>query len=304
VSDAWLPPDSRLPDAVPAVQLTGAVETSGSPDADELVRSPVPIRPMTVADVLDGGITIIKAAPRTIFAIAAVFVVPYELVSAWLRRDALTEGGFSGVLSALDDSGSNSAITGETVVTFIVTGLILSFIAGAIGHLVSSWYAERTPTTGDALRATFERAPALVAAWFVVHVAEGGAALALFVPAIFLMPLFLVTAPVIVVERLGPWRGVRRSWQLTRARYGAVLGAALLIALVDLILSVALGAIGLVFAELPYGWVGDVTCQAAASLVTIPFVAAATVLVYLDLRIRTEGLDLELEIAEHFRRGD
>ena len=35
-------------------------------------------------------------------------------------------------------------------------------------------------------------------------------------------------------------------------------------------------------------------------LITMPFVASVTVLIYLDLRVRTEGLDLELRAGEAF----
>jgi ABC-type dipeptide/oligopeptide/nickel transport system permease subunit len=85
-------------------------------------------------------------------------------------------------------------------------------------------------------------------------------------------------------------------------RYGAVLGAGLLIAVVSTALTIALSGLGLAFSFLSFGWIIDVICRAASSLVTEPFVAAATTLVYLDLRIRAEGLDLELDIAEHFHR--
>jgi hypothetical protein len=121
-------------------------------------------------------------------------------------------------------------------------------------------------------------------------------------PALFVMPLFLVTAPAIVIERLGPWKGVRRSWQLTRVRYSAILGAAILIAIVSTVLTVALSGLSLAFSFFSFGWIIDVVCRGASSLVTEPFVAAAATLVYFDLRIRAEGLDLELDIAEHFNR--
>ena len=38
----------------------------------------------------------------------------------------------------------------------------------------------------------------------------------------------------------------------------------------------------------------------ATSLLTLPFVAAAAVLTYFDLRVRTEGLDLTLAVSDHF----
>jgi hypothetical protein len=37
-----------------------------------------------------------------------------------------------------------------------------------------------------------------------------------------------------------------------------------------------------------------------SQLLTLPFVAAVTVLIYIDLRVRTEGLDLELRAGEAF----
>ena len=40
-----------------------------------------------------------------------------------------------------------------------------------------------------------------------------------------------------------------------------------------------------------------------AAVVTAPFVAAATTLLYLDLRVRAEGLDIELGIAERMHAG-
>jgi hypothetical protein len=259
---------------------------------------------MTVADVLDGGIAVIKAAPRHVFVIAATFVIPVELVSAWVQRDSLADSGLSGAITAATSSSGSSStgITAASVILIIVSGFVLSLVTGAIAHLISSWFADAAPTAGDALKSSIRRAPALIGAWLIVHLAESAAAIALLVPLLFVMPLFLVVAPAIVIERLGPWAGVRRSYQLTRVRYGAVLGAGLLIAVVSTVLTVALSGLSLAFSFFSFGWIIDVICRGASTLVTVPFVAAAATLVYLDLRIRAEGLDLELDIAEHFRR--
>jgi hypothetical protein len=303
VTHPWLAPDARPPDAAEVPGQVRSVELDANPAPE--VPSPLPLRPMTAADILDGGIAVIKAAPRVVFVVAAVFVLPLELVTAWVQRDSLADQGLAGslstVLSSSSDS-SNSSFTAASILLIIASGLVLSLITGAIAHLISSWYAERVPSAGDAIRASLRRAPALIGAWFIVHLAEGLAAVALVVPALFVMPMFLVVAPAIVIEGLGPMKGVRRSWQLTRVRYGAILGAALLIATVSTMLTIALSGLGLVFSFFSWGWIIDVACRGASSLVTEPFVAAAATLVYLDLRIRAEGLDLELDIAEHFDR--
>jgi hypothetical protein len=260
---------------------------------------------MTVADVLDGGIAVIKGAPRAVFVIAGAFVIPLELVSAWVQRDSLADRGLAGALSTATSSSGSSNVdfTAATVVLIVLSGVVLSLVTGAVAHLVTSWYGGNAPSPSDALTASLRRAPALIGAWFIVHMAESIAAVALVFPAILVMPLFLATAPAIVIERLGAVAGVRRSLRLTRVRYGAVLGSAILIAAVSSLLTIALSGLGLAFSFLSFGWVIDVVCRGASALVTVPFVAAATTLVYFDLRVRAEGLDLELDIAEHFVRG-
>ena len=300
MTQPWLAPDARPPGARDAVAPSRASEGDRDPDLE--VPSPVPLRPMTVADILDGAIAVIKAAPRSIFVIAGCFVIPLELVSAWVQRDSLADSGLAGALSAALSSpdSSDTGFTWASILLIVASGLVLSLITGAVAHLLSSWYADRSPTAGDAIKASLRSAPALFGAWFLVHLAEGVAAIALLLPALFVMPLFVVVAPAIVIERLGPWQGVRRSWQLTRVRYSAILGAAILIAIVSTVLTIALSGLGLAFSFFSFGWIIDVICRAASSLVTEPFVAAAATLVYFDLRIRAEGLDLELDIAEHF----
>jgi hypothetical protein len=303
VTHPWLAPDARPPEAGPVTSPVKAIDDDSDPAPE--VPSPVPLRPMTAADILDGAIAVIKAAPRSVFVIAATFVIPLELVTAWVQRESLADRGFAGALSAATSSSgsSDSGFTAASVLLLILSGLVLSLITGAIAHLVSSWYADKVPTPGDAIRASLRRAPALIVAWFIVHLAEGAATVLLVVPLLFVMPLFLVTAPAIAIEGLGPWAGVRRSWQLTRVRYGAILGVGLLIAIVSTLLTVALSGLSLAFSFFSFGWIIDVVCRSGSSLVTEPFVAAAATLVYLDLRIRAEGLDLELDIAEHFHRA-
>jgi hypothetical protein len=266
-----------------------------------IIPRPMPLRPMTAADVVDGSIGIIKAAPRTILAIAAAIVLPLELLSSWLQRDTLSESGLSGALSAASSTSSPLVdITLTTVILFVLAGIVLSVVAGAIAHVLSAWYADRTVTASNALGASVSRLPALVVAWILVHAIEASGLVGFFVGWVLLMPLFLVVAPAIVVERLGPWRGIRRSIKLTQTRYGAVLGIALLVALADVILTVALTGVGLLFEFFDWGWIVNAVFSAASSLITVPFVAGAATLVYFDLRVRSEGLDLELGMAAHF----
>jgi hypothetical protein len=97
---------------------------------------------------------------------------------------------------------------------------------------------------------------------------------------------------------------MRRSARLTARRFWPVMGLSLLSGLVAYLFSQALGLLPTVLTLFlgtdGVGWVLLAASGIFTSLITMPVVAAATVLIYLDLRVRTEGLDLELQAAEVF----
>jgi hypothetical protein len=116
------------------------------------------------------------------------------------------------------------------------------------------------------------------------------------------MTWYSVVSVVVACEGVGPTKAMRRSFRLTSRRFGAVLLVCLLVVVVDLLLSGALTAIGALYVEAggPAGWAVNTAVAAAALLVTTPFVAGAATLLYLDLRVRTEGLDIELAAGRRF----
>lgn len=263
---------------------------------------------MTVSDVLDGAFDILKGAPATIIGFTAVFAVPVQLLGAWLQRDLL--GGES-ILDLIEQS--DSSLTGvdqssgmnETwaqMVLLFGPALALVFVAAGIVRLVGAWQVGRDIELKELLRGTLPMAWPLLASWALVHLAEGVGMLLCGLPGLAVMTLFLVTAPVIGVERLGPIAAMKRSWRLVRRRFWPVLGLALLSGLVATLFGYALGLVPTVISLLVgtdgYGWLLTAASGIITSIITMPVVAGATVLVYLDLRVRTEGLDLELLAAE------
>ncbi|HEV3227709.1 MAG TPA: hypothetical protein VGZ52_12770, partial [Acidimicrobiales bacterium] len=117
MSSPWLAPDAR-PGDEPAPHASRPTTRSRDEAVDAVdVPMPLPMRPMTVADVLDGAIEVIKAAPRSVIIVAGALVVPLELVSAWVQRDTLADRGLSGALSAATSPNSSDlGITGATIV--------------------------------------------------------------------------------------------------------------------------------------------------------------------------------------------
>jgi hypothetical protein len=311
------PPPAPLPvlapDA-PAPPGTGqsAGAGAGTPSAGGTAAGTIPrvaLRPMTVADILDGGFAVVKARPRRILGIAAVFVVPTHLLIAYLQRDLLGAFSLSGLVTA-DPTVVNEDLNTEAQVLALVLGLVvpavaLVCVAAAIGHLVGQWSMGRDAPAGEMLGVVARRWWPLLGSFVLVKLAEGLGSTC-YIGFVFVMALFVPVAPIIGVEGLGPARALGRSIRLVRARFFPVLGIALLMALVSSILGAALSALPEVLAAwigFDRGWPLLALGSIASEIVVMPWVAAATVLLYFDLRVRTEGFDLELSAIDLFDRG-
>jgi hypothetical protein len=317
----WAAPGTAAEQPVPA-PIDGV--PPGAPAAGRVVGPPggragdttdtvpaITLRPMTVADILDGGFAVVKARPRRILGLTAAFVVPTQLVVALLQRDALEDTGLVEFFTA-DPTVSNEPVEGGELaaqylalaIGIIVPAIALVCIAAAIGHLVGQWVMGRDAPAGEMAGVIGRRWWPLLGSFVVVKLAETAGALPCYIGLLFVMPLFVAVAPVIGVEGGGAFGAVRRSVRLVRARYFPVMGVALLMGLVATLLGAALSALPQAIAAWDGDWwpvlaVGNI----ASEIVVMPFVAAATVLLYFDLRVRTEGFDLEIAAGRVFDRG-
>jgi hypothetical protein len=264
---------------------------------------------MTVPDILDGAFKLYKANARSLILITAAFIVPVQLAAAFLQRD--TFGGRSIVAvfndpTAVQNSSSSGANVWASVFVTIASVLVLPFIAGAVSRVVAGSYLGQEIEPGDALRVVGRRGWALLAAWVLVHLAELVSGVFCIIPGVLVMAFFVAVAPAIVVEELGPIRGMRRSFRLIKRRYWGVLGIALLTALLSTVIGSALGFIPQTAAfivGLRWGWLLLAAGAIISGVLTTPFVAIVSTLVYFDGRIRWEGFDLAVMAGDLARRG-
>jgi hypothetical protein len=146
-------------------------------------------------------------------------------------------------------------------------------------------------------------------------IAVGLAVLALLVLAPLLWVRLSFAAPALLLERLSVRRALSRSWRLTVGSWWRVFGILLLTQLIAgvaaSLLSVPFAVVGTVVGGALGESAGFVVSHALGNLgvvlggaVTAPFTAAVTALLYIDLRIRREGLDVALaRAAEPVTRG-
>ncbi len=281
----------------PDVSAAAGVSTASTTE-HALPPPPVPLRPMTIPDLLDGAFAIVKRRPRDVLLLAAAFVIPMELISSYLLRDVLGASGFSGSDSGMftiDDSGELVGIA-ETLVSIGVGAVALALLAGALGLLVDDWYRGVDRPVGEVIVATLRRSPALVVGVVLVHLLEAVGMIGLGVGAYLAMILLHVVSPVTTVEGVGPLRAIRRSVQLTSRRWGASLGVPALVGAIGLLVSFGfqlLPEVVVAFVPDDWDWLVRASGAMVTELVVTPFTAGVAVLYHLDLRIRTEGLDIE-----------
>jgi hypothetical protein len=115
-------------------------------------------------------------------------------------------------------------------------------------------------------------------------------------------------APIVIIEKHGPRDAIRRAWELSRRRFWAVLGFIFILfvfnflviggpaTLVNYILQFTMGGGPFNFSasQLMIQTVVQSTLQLVMSLLYFPLQFIAVLLLYFDLRIRTEGFDLAL----------
>jgi hypothetical protein len=231
-------------------------------------------------------------------------VIPVQLVVAFINRDAIED-----LRSSLDALSAGVTTSGGPepwwlpYVGIALQSLAQSLVAGAIALLVVAWYSDEQPDGREVLRRLGPRLPSLFLAWLVVHVCEASAVLGGGIGAVVLMALFIVVVPIVVIEGVGPLKAIGRSTTLTGRRFWPVLGFGVLCALVTSLLGTVLSSIPLLGGYLlgdDVGWVivgvGGIINQMVATTI----VGAATALLYLDLRIRREGMDVAWATARAF----
>jgi hypothetical protein len=272
---------------------------SGGPVPPPPPPGPLLMGPMNFADVLDGAFTLYRANARTLVTVAAVVLLPVQLLVAWLSRN-LFAGGATGLIndpstSRFTFAGQGSGIAG-TVVALASSALVIPFLYGVVCRVASASYFGGQLGPGAAFRAVRGRWWALVVAWIVVHLAEGAGGMLLFFPALLVMALFMAVAPAIAIEGLGPIQGMRRSAHLLGPRMFPVLGIALGSAVVVAGVGFALGwlpsLLGVVTG--PWGWLFRAAGAVTTGVLTTPYVALVATLVYFDARVRSEGMDVAL----------
>jgi len=230
-------------------------------------------------------------------------------------------------LSVTSGTRPNVPITpaiGTAIVALIVLGVIAGlisvlFLSVQIGSLVdaaAARYLGRETTVGASFRAGLRVAPKIIATGLLLFLALTVGWLALFflvavannallatvgilaglVATVFVFASWLVAPVVASIEPVGPLHAVRRSWWLSKGHRWRILGLQLLLVVLQLVLSTL---ISFVFVA---AFISDAVVRVVlqnivnviATVLWAPIEWGTFTILYFDLRVRKEALDLQL----------
>ena len=261
------------------------------------------LRPLATFEIVDQATAFWRRRLGTVATVTIVATVPVQALSALACRTQHTCSGLRpGLLSAALGGDGHSDLLVLTLLA-LAAALSAQVAATAIAHIVASERLGYDLGAWAALRLALRRSAAVGAAWLLGHLLLVVSAITVVGP-LAVMALLLVTTPAIAIEGIGPVAGLRRSWRLGLRRFWPLLGVALSAGLVATLLAVALALLPTLLSLggplQRWTWLLRGAASQLQVLVSVPLTAAAATLAYLDVRVRTEGVDLQVDANAAF----
>ena len=172
------------------------------------------------------------------------------------------------------------------VALFVATSAAVLVAANAFADLSSDW--RQVASTG--LRRIIPIVLLIVVMLIIMIVGF----VLLVIPGIILAVSFAVAVPALMIEKSGPIESLGRSWRLVSGERWRIFGAGVVLILVLAVgLGVVWGIVSWVLSSLEMsGALAAYLAQGVVSMLATPMSAAVGTVLYCDLRVRKEDLDV------------
>jgi hypothetical protein len=267
------------------------------------------LRARGIGELLDVAVSMYRARFGRLVRLAALVVVPVQVVSSIVLLSAQPEGidvTFTGTTSPQYDESSALVQFAASIVVLFVGFVSNAFVVGLCARPAADTYIGED---GSWKRGTIggRNVGAVLAVATLVALLELAGIFACGVGFLVAETFLAVAVPVVVLERARPGTALGRSVRLTKRYFLRVLGtivvAQLLISIVNVGLTAGLqlwflddsGTTALVISQ---GIAG-----AISSTLTTPLIATVAIALYFDLRIRNEAFDVQLLLQRRDARA-
>lgn len=258
----------------------------------------IALRPLAVGEILDGAFTSMRRYPKATLGLSAIVASVSTLAQLVL------------VLTARNSAGDpfDARVLVAIALSLLISGLAGLVLTGMLTIVIGEAVLGRPVQLGQVWARLRPRMLSLIGAPILVGLTVLLGFLALILPGIYLAVALAFTTPVLILEGQTITAAMGRSRELVKGDWWRVFGIIILAGMIAFFVS---SVIALPFSAATQGGnafgfgappvevsTGSLLIQAVgqivAKTVTAPITAGVTVLLYIDRRMRREGLDVAL----------
>jgi hypothetical protein len=258
------------------------------------------LRARGIGEMLDVAVTLYRACARRLILIALVVEVPLQLLMTTVLLSAQPDGfdiNISGNASPTFENQSTQLAA--TFVVLLISLVASAFVLAVCTRIVADAYVGLIGgSAGEAARGALTRSFAVIGLALLTALSQIAGLLFCLVGVAIPIALFSVAVPALILEGVGVFGALGRSVTLAKSHFFRVLGLVLTAQLLATVLNIGLTLAVAVLMRNGGNTTAGVISQGVANTVvavfTTPFIAAAIVACYFDLRIREEAFDVQL----------
>jgi len=260
-----------------------------------------PQAPQAIGGVIDGAIELFKASFRGCWIAALVYSGGLAIIGAWMQMN---------VTSALAAAGRTTpaAILASYQSPTLFWGYLLMLLVGIAFNLmiiVTILDVARGREAGNALSrfgSVLPMLPGAVLAAIVMLLACAIGFIVLVIPGVYLIVRWILWTVALCDERRGAFAGLGTSWRLVGGNWWRTAIVLSVVGVITIVLALVFGFVGgLIGAMLGV----DATTRlivmqgvnALGQMLYVPAITATMVAIYLDLKLRKDGADLEARVG-------
>jgi hypothetical protein len=252
---------------------------------------PGSLRPRTLGEILSAAFDIYKNNAQGLIVIVAIVVIPLSLISAvlvhYLASSSTTTETVAGTTITVSSRSVGSVILGSIIAAALAVIISAVLQAAVIRAAAQATIGDMVDVEGS-YRYGFHRLGSVILVGLLVGLAVAVGFILLIIPGIIALVFLSVSIPALVVEDRRGTQAMSRSWNLVSGHFWHAFGVIIVAALITGLVGGLLGAIG------GNNWFVAWIFNAIGQIITTPFSALVSVLLYLDLRARKEALTTDV----------
>jgi hypothetical protein len=237
-----------------------------------------------LGDILTAAFDIYKRNAAQLLLIVAIIVVPLSVLGFLISHFALSAEKTVTTAGQSVESRSFFIFLMAALVAAAISIIIAAILQAAMMRAAAQATVGDPVDVGESYRWGLRRFGSVLLVSILVGVLVAIGFILLIIPGIILLVFFAVSIPAVVVEGRRGTDAMRRSWNLVRRHFWHVLGVIVVAFIITGLVSGLLGAIG------GSNSVLQLIFRTIGQIIVAPFSALVTVLLYLDLRARSESL--------------